>query len=162
MSESLEQKFARMELRLRVLEDRESIRQVLGQYCNAVDLRDAAALAPLFSRDARVTVVPWNVDVRGHDAVMAFFVDYFGSDWREPRHNRANECITADGDAYRVFSYFHETVARGEESIIGWGTWEDRFVCEDGAWKIAERVITILALTPITKSWAGTERIMAL
>lgn len=162
MDAALDDRMRRLERRLAELEDREAIRGTLSLYSKAVDARDAAGLAPLFARDAHVRVAPWGVDVHGHDAVMDFFRAYFEGEWQEPRHNRANEVIERDGDGYRAFSYFHETLVRGEQSVVGWGTWDDRFVCEDGCWKFGERVITILALTPIDRGWAGPDKIMGL
>jgi len=162
MDTALDDRLKRLERRLAELEDREAIRNVLSLYSKTVDARDAEGLAPLLSRDVRVQVTPWGVDVRGFDDVMEFFRAYFQTDWKEPRHNRANEVIECDGVGYRVFSYFHETLWRGDESVVGWGTWDDRFVFEDGRWKFRERVITIMALTPIAKGWAGPDRIMGL
>ena len=107
MGETLEERVNRLERRLVELEDREAIRNVLSRYSKVVDARDAEGLAPLFAREARVLVTPWGVDVRGYDNVMEFFRAYFQTDWKEPRHNRANEVIERDGDGYRVFSYFH-------------------------------------------------------
>ena len=162
MSATLEERMSRLERRLAELEDLEAIRRVLSLYSKTVDARDAAGLAPLLAREVRVRVTPWGVDVRGHADVMGFFRAYFQSDWKEPRHNRANEVIERDGAGYRAFSYFHETLRRGAESVVGWGTWDDRFVFEDGCWKFGERLITILALTPVDKGWAGPDRIMGL
>jgi ketosteroid isomerase-like protein len=158
----LEERLRQLEGRVRNLEAIDEVRGVLGCYCKAVDARDAPALSALLARDVRFVVVPWNVDVSGHAAVMAFFTEYFKSDWEAPRHNCANEWITPQGDGYHSFCYFHETLSRGSDSVIGWGTWEDDFVLEDGRWKIGRRLVTVLALTPITRGWALADKIMPL
>ena len=162
MDVTLEKRLARLEARLAELEDTEAVRKLLAAYSKAVDARDAGALSPLLARDVRVVVTPWEVDVRGHHEVMDFFLAYFKSEWKEPRHHYANEIIERAGDEYTAFSYFHETLSRGDQSVMGWGTWKDRFVFEDGRWKFAERAIKILALTPVDQGWAGPHRIMDL
>jgi ketosteroid isomerase-like protein len=162
MSTLLETRLQQMEARVRNLENIEEVRRVLGLYCKALDARDAQAMGALLSRDVQLVVVPWNVDIKGHKGVMEFFVQYFQSDWKEPRHNCANESITPEGDGYHSFCYFHETLSRGEDSVLGWGTWEDRCVLEDGRWKIGRRLITVMALTPITRGWAMADKIMPL
>jgi ketosteroid isomerase-like protein len=162
MSAPLEERMQQLEARVRNIENIEDIRRVLALYPKALDARDAGLMATMFSRDVQLVVVPWNVDIQGHGAVMDFFVQYFKSDWKDPRHNYANEHITPEGDGYHSFCYFHETLARGTESVVGWGTWEDRFVLEDGKWKIGRRLITVMALTPITRGWAMPDKIMPL
>lgn len=162
MDGTIEDRLAVLERRLAELEDIEAVRKLLARYSKAVDARDAQALAPLFAREVRVVVTPWGVDVRGHAAVMEFFVAYFQSEWKAPRHHYANELIERAGAGYTAFSYFHETLSRGTQSVVGWGTWMDRLVFEDGRWTFAERLIEILALTPVERGWAGPDRIMAL
>lgn len=162
MTASLEQRVNELEERLRELENIEAVRKLLAIYPKALDARDSNTLAQLFTRDARVVVVPWNLDMRGHKNVLDFFLAYFQSDWKEPRHHYTNEYVERAGSGYTAFSYFHETLARGDQSVIGWGTWEDKIAFEDGRWKFAERVITIMALTPVDKGWAGPDKIMAL
>jgi hypothetical protein len=45
------------------------------------------------------------------------------------------------------------------ESVVGWGTYEDKLTHEDGMWKFAERRITIHVLTPLKNGWAGPNKI---
>lgn len=157
---SMKDRLQEIESRIHHLENLQFIRNVLAQYCRALDARDIEMMSSLFCQDAKLSVIPWSLEFRGHTAVIEFFDQYFHSDWKNPRHYYANEYIEADGDGYRSFSYFHETIERGSDSIIGWGTWEDRFALEEGRWKFKEKVVTILALTPIDKGWAMTDKIM--
>ena len=161
MPKSIEERLALLEQRLQQQESVEEIRAVLGNYCKAIDARDPAALQELLCRDMKMKVTPWPIDLKGRDAVMAFFHDYFLSEWKSPRHNCANEVITPNAGGFHSFCYFHETLSRGDESVVGWGTFEDQFVLEDGRWKLAERFVTILALTPTTRGWAMPDKIMA-
>jgi ketosteroid isomerase-like protein len=159
---SLEERLQQVETRLRHLETCESIRALLAQYCRALDARDSETMGSLFCQDATLSVMPWELDFSGHKAVMDFFRQYFQSDWKNPRHHYTNEYIEAEGNCYKSFCYFHETIERGSQSIVGWGTWEDRFALEDGKWKIKCRLVTVLALTPIDKGWARPDKIVKL
>lgn len=155
------ERLQRLEARIRRLEDLESIRCLLARYCKALDARDDKMMESLFCQEAQLSVIPWSLNISGRPAIMEFFRQYFGSDWKSPYHHYTNEQIEAEGDGYRSFCYFHETIERGTDSIVGWGTWEDVFALEDGQWKLKQRVVTILALTPIDKGWAGPDKIMA-
>jgi hypothetical protein len=119
-------------------------------------------MTPLWSRDAVLIVRPWKLDLRGAKAIMDFYVEYFKGPWVQPRHNCANEYIERHGRGYESFSYFHETLARDQLSVMGWGTWTDQFVQEDGMWKFGRREIDVMVLAPISRGWAGSDKIMDL
>ena len=159
---SVEERLRALEARVEELESVESVRRLLARYCKALDERDADAMAPLWCRNAVVTVQPWNVACHGKDAIMQFFSEYFRGPWIEPRHNYCNENIESDADNYKSFCYFHETLSREEHSVVGWGTWTDRFSREDGVWKFSRRDIYVMALTPISRGWAMQDKIMPL
>jgi ketosteroid isomerase-like protein len=159
---SLDDRLQQLESRLEHLENVEAIRALLSRYCKSLDERDAEVMTPLWSRDAVLIVRPWKLEFKGAKAVMDFYSEYFKGPWIEPRHNCANEHIERSGDGYKSFSYFHETLARDQLSVIGWGTWADQFVREDGVWKFARREINVMALAPISHGWAGPDKIMDL
>lgn len=143
--------------RLRHLENLESIRKILARYCLALDSEDINCLQSVFSRDAELQVVPWSIHHQGREAIVKFYKQFFESEMKDGRHYYSNEYIQAVGEGYESFCYFYETVERGEESLIGWGTYQDRFIMEEGAWKIRNRLITILALTAVQQGWARRE-----
>lgn len=157
-----DERVEQLEARLRRMEDMEAVRRLLGIYCSALDARDGRTMETLFALDARLAVPTWNLDFQGREAIMRFYEDYFQMEWKDPRHYCANIVIEPEGSGYKSFAYFHETASRGTESVIGWGTLEDVLTYEDNAWKFSSRIITVLALTPITKGWAGPDRVMAL
>lgn len=159
---SLEERVQQLEYRLEHLENVEAIRALLARYCNALDERDVAAMTLLWSRDAVLIVRPWSLEFKGAKAVMDFYSEYFKGPWIEPRHNCANEYIEPCGDGYKSFSYFHETLARDQLSVMGWGTWADQFVRENNVWKFARRDINVMVLAPISRGWVGRHKIMDL
>jgi ketosteroid isomerase-like protein len=158
---STEERMTALERRLKHLEDVAAIRHVLVRYCHAFDTYDLETLSGLFAADATLKVVPWGVEVAGRDAITEFYRPFLTPGAEEARHNCANISIEAAGDSYRSFCYFHETAARDGQSLIGWGTYEDVLTQEAGAWKFQHRLITILALTPIEKGWAGPDKVIS-
>jgi hypothetical protein len=159
---SVEDRLQQMESRLEHLESIEQIRGLLARYCKSLDERDVAAMTPLWAREAVLEIRPWSLEFKGARAVMEFYAEYFKGPWIEPRHNCANESIERDGYGYKSFSYFHETLARDQLSVMGWGTWVDRFVREDNVWKFAKREINVMVLAPISRGWVGAGKIMDL
>lgn len=156
----LEKRLAELESRLLHLENIEAVRRGIAGYCRALDANDLSAMSSLFAQKARLRIVPWHIEVIGHDAIVDFYQQFFAGPMKNYRHYTANTIIERDGQGYRAISYFHETTERGSESLIGWGTYEHVFVFEQGNWRIAEKLVTILALTPIEKGWAGPEKIV--
>ena len=161
MAPLIEERIEILERRLLQQESINEIRGVLGSYCKAIDARNPDALSPLLCEEISLVVTPWEIDIKGRAAVMNFFHDYFLSEWEAPRHYCANETIEPRGTGFHSFCYFHETLSRNNESVVGWGTFEDQFALEDGRWKISQRSVTILALTPATRGWAMDDKIMA-
>lgn len=159
---ALEERVARLESQIEHLENLENIRSILARYCKALDDRDAAAMSSFWAKDAVLLTHPWLLEFHGAEAIVNFYSDYFKVPERETRHNYSNEIIERSGESYTSFSYFNETMARGEQSVIGWGTYADVFCREDGMWKFRRREITVLALTPINRGWAMKDKVMSL
>ncbi|MBI3951795.1 MAG: nuclear transport factor 2 family protein [Acidobacteria bacterium] len=156
---SVEERLQEIEAKLRYLENLEVIRKRLGQYCRALDAKDVKLMEPLFSQDIELSVIPWGFEFRGRQPVLEFYARAF-LDSSSTRHNYTNEHIEADGEGYKSFCYFHSTVELTPHSLIGWGTYEDTLILEDGVWKFKKKVITVLVLTPIDKGWAGPDKIL--
>ena len=159
---ALEERLAQLESKIEHLETLETIRGILARYCKALDDRDAAAMSPFWAKDAVLLTHPWPLEFHGAQAIVNFYSEYFKVPERETRHNYSNEIIERSGENYTSFSYFNETMARGEQSVIGWGTYSDVFCRESDYWKFKQREITVLALTPITRGWALKDKVMNL
>ena len=156
---SLEQQLQDALRRLHDLESVDAIRRLHARYCRAMDNKDLDGLSSVYASDAHLIVTPWQVDVRGHDAVIDFYRQFFTGPAEDDRHHCVNQIIEKHGDRYRSYAYFHATEVQGSKSIIGWGLYEDILNCENGDWKIQERRITIQVLAPIQNGWAGPNKI---
>lgn len=157
----LEARVAALEAEVERLAAVNRLRHVLSQYAVGVDDKRPDVLRPLFAPDARLAVPDWSVDVRGADAIMRFFENY----WRgfdSPRRYYANEDIEVNGEHARAFMYWHVTQARGADSVLGWGTYEWGFRRIAGQWLIELEVVHIRAMTTLADGWASAATRMKL
>ena len=136
-----------IENRLRVLEDRGKIRQLLVDYGRTLDTRDFDGFARLFAKDAEYTGGGGGDPVRGPEAIAGLLKDVFEANptgVRSPNfHLFANEIIQVDGDE-AIASSKGVFVVPGDndqpESVM-LATYEDMLVREDGVWKFKRRIV---------------------
>jgi ketosteroid isomerase-like protein len=151
---TVEDRLAALEAEVLELRGKDAVRHVLSRYAVGVDNKRPGILRELFDDDAVLSIPNWNIDVRGRDAVMRFFEDY----WRRfdnPRRYYANDDIQVQGNHAEAFMYWQATQSRGDESILGWGSYEWGFKFVDQRWLITKEVVHILAMTTLTAGWAG-------
>jgi uncharacterized protein (TIGR02246 family) len=123
--------------------DEAAIHATLNRYAWGIDVGDADMVAECFGRDAGL-VAPGGT-THGREAIRA--------DVEAKRDERAargivrhlvtNVLVTADGDARAsVRSLFAATAHRdGVTSLFATGWYDDTFVVDEGAWRIAHRTI---------------------
>jgi len=138
--------------RLELLENAELVRQATWRYAEAVDGSDFDALASAFTVDGSLTTS------RGTTVGREAIVAYYRQALAEPIHRKhflTNQKVTlqAPGEAV-VESYFMFTYAGPGNSMIGWGTYVDRVVVEDGVARIAAKTITIDVRADSRVGWA--------
>lgn len=150
----LDDRLARTEARLALLEDIESIRKIIARYGKALDDKNIDALKPLFAANAEVTVAPWGLSASGHGAVIDFYAQSF-LDSESTRHYMTNVEIEPAGEGCRSHCYFQNSVDSPPQSLRGWGIYEDDFVREDGVWKFLSKRITVQVLGPFDEGWSG-------
>lgn len=144
--------------RLKVLADKQEIRDVLLKYCRAVDRCDEAALESLYHPGAH--------DDRGFfrgDAselakdLFPMLIDTFKS----TMHFLGNCLIEVQGDvAYSeaYFIAFHRFERNGKESdLVAAGRYIDRFEKRAGSWKIARRICVHDwdRIDPVSRTYRG-------
>lgn len=152
--QDFEQRLARLEREVAELRDGQALRALLSAYAVAVDDQQPGALRGLFTTDAGIRIPAWQVEERGVDAVMAFY-DRYWARYQRPRRYFANDDTRIEGDTARTFMYWHVTQEHGASSVLGWGTYHWTFRRVDGAWRIADVLISILAMTTLAAGWAG-------
>jgi SnoaL-like domain len=154
---TIEQRLACLEQEVGELRDAQALRTLLSQYAIAVDDKRPDLLRSLFTDDAALRIPAWQVEVTGIEAVMAFYAQYWAR-FDQRRRYFANDDTRVNGDHATVFMYWHVTQESGESSVLGWGTYHWQFVRVAGAWRIADVLISILAMTTLAAGWAGANK----
>lgn len=153
---------AELERRIQALEDEQAIRTTLQAFAHAMDAGDPEAwldcFTPEASYDVEVGAQTGGDDrssrTRGRAELQAF------AEARQPtgdarrRHLVAEPTITVAGNEASATSYFVRVEwfagdpAPRQPFVRSFGRYVDRFVrCDDGRWRIAERVAQVDALT---------------
>jgi uncharacterized protein (TIGR02246 family) len=125
--------------RLRALEDKEQIAQVLIDYGRHLDSRNLAAYAGLFAEDGEW--VGGFGTVKGRANIQAFMEKNMGTENRAKNyHIMSNFAITVTGDTATAWSRWAFVVPGQSGAVISQaGRYDDTFVREKGAWKFKRR-----------------------
>ena len=130
-----------LEARVRQLEDKEQIAQLLVDYGRHLDSRDLRAYAALFAADGEW--VGGFGTVKGRAQIQAFMEKSLGTGPNRggSYHIMSNFAIVVTGDTATAWSRW-TFVVPGERgaAISQAGRYDDTFVRENGAWKFKRRV----------------------
>lgn len=130
-----------LDARLKALEDKEQIAQLLIDYGRHLDSRDLAAYAALFAADGEW--VGGFGTVKGRANIQAFMEKSLGTGPNRggSYHIMSNFVITVKGDSATAWSRW-TFVTPGERgaTIAQAGRYDDTFVRENGAWRFKRRV----------------------
>jgi len=137
-----------VEARLRFIEDRQAIHDVIVRYCRGVDRSDADLVSAAFHDDAIDN--HFGVDLPFREAIGTLKAARSGSTAPPSKttsmHNLCNILIEVDGDVARCESYVVVVVRIPQDSgaAIDWmhaGRYIDRFERRNGDWRIACRTV---------------------
>ncbi len=134
------------ESRIRTLEDREGIRQLLLNYGQTLDRRDFVAFAALFTEDAEYVGGAASI-VKGPAAIAKILEDTFKKNptgVRSPNfHLFANEIIQVHGNEARAASkgLFVVPNAANAPQIEMMASYEDLLVRSGSGWKFKRRIV---------------------
>jgi len=133
-----------MESRLKRLEDREEIRQLIMDYGRFLDQRDFRSFSELFAK----TEGEWDGGfgrAKGSKAIRELMESTIGKDttMTQSCHLFTNETIHVNGDQATALTKWIFVVP-GESNrpqLVFLGHYEDSMVREDGRWKFLRRVV---------------------
>ena len=136
-----------LEDRLRKLEDRAAIQDLVAGYFRASDDDDYAFLADCFTRDARFAASGFD-DAEGRDAIVALL--------RRARAGMAQTVHTPNyvhiqhlgPDAAEGVVCAHLELGMGVETYIGAVRYIDRYAREDGQWRLSARAMKVVHIGP--------------
>jgi len=131
--------------RLRGLEDREQIRELVARYCYVMDDRDLQGMIDLFTEDVVVASSDGMMDSQGRDAVVAMFQGRWAVLGPSLHWTHDQIVVLDEGDPDRATGLVqcHAEMTRSGEPRLSSIRYADEFRrCADGRWRFARRVLS--------------------
>jgi uncharacterized protein (TIGR02246 family) len=147
---------ASLEKRIRVLEDRTELRELVARYGVAVDDRDIDALTELFTPDGSFSSVDGVMSALGREAVIQQFHGRFAA--LQATNHIAHEQILdfgPDPDAAEGLVTSHAEVCRNERVFVAALRYRDRYRRHEGRWRFAGRLLSFLYYLPVEEYAEG-------
>jgi ketosteroid isomerase-like protein len=142
-----------LEARLRRLENIEVARGIYHTYAETLDVPDPKTVAALFTEDAVLHTIMG--DFQGRAAIADFFGAGFAADTSVKRHFIVNpRVLEASPQTVRLRSYFFYVGRGDDQSIIGWGTYDDLVDVSGAEPLFQEKTITLHVGTDLAHGWA--------
>lgn len=138
--------------RVRVLEDREAIRELMFTYGKLLDAKDLAGYSKLFAKDG-----VWEGGIgsaKGPEEIYQMLDTVFrragANEFGNSYHIMSDIVISVDGDNATSWSHWTWIVEGKDGTPTGQrsGHYEDRLVREDGGWKFLHRLTVTELPTP--------------
>lgn len=142
--------------RIRALEDRAELRELVARYGIAVDDRDIDALTALFTPDASFRSEDGVMSALGRDAVIEQFRGRFAA--LKATNHIAHDQILEPGpgpDAASGLVSSHAEVCRNGRVLIAALRYRDRYRRHEGRWRFAERALSFLYYLPVEEYAEG-------
>jgi len=145
-----------LETRLRRLEDRVAIEELIARYGLVMDDRDMDAMPGLFTGDVRILSRDGVMDARGRDAAIELFRGRFSV--LGPSNHFTHDKIIRFGDdpdeaTGTVLS--HAEMQRKGEPMLAAIRYSDRYRRDAGAWRFAERLFDFFYYVPTAEYLDG-------
>jgi uncharacterized protein (TIGR02246 family) len=121
--------------RLRRIEDREAIRDLLKRYCYLIASGDVDGVVALFTKDCRVEILGRHFE--GEAGLRELYADSLAVQPRPYIHNHLIETLEDESAEGRCVLEIRQT--RDGESEVGGGCYVDRYRKQDGVWLFEQR-----------------------
>ncbi|MHA7816112.1 MAG: nuclear transport factor 2 family protein [Pseudohaliea sp.] len=138
-----------LEARLRRLEDRVAIEELIARYGLVMDDRDMDAMPGLFTEDVRILSRDGVMDARGREAAIELYRGRFTvlGPSNHFTHDRII-CFGDDPDEATGTVLSHAEMQRKGEPMLAAIRYSDRYRREAGAWRFAERLFDFFYYVP--------------
>lgn len=139
--------------RLRRLEDREAIRELVGAYGYTIDNRDIDGLAELFCSDGVLQSADGIMNAQGRAAIIEMYKGRFAvlGPTFHYTHDHAISLDDADADRASGVIASHAEVTRNGETMLAAIRYHDAYRREGGRWRFAKRVLHFFYYTPVVQ-----------
>ena len=146
-----------LEERVRHLEDRVAIGELIARYCLVMDNRDIDAIESLFTPDARVWSADGVMDARGLQAVIELFRGWLtlpgpGS---QVTHDRIVEFDHMDPDRATGLVLAHTEMQRNGQPMLAAIRYQDVYQRCEGRWRFRERGLSFAYDVPTSQRRSG-------
>jgi len=142
--------------RIRTLEDRAELRELVARYGIAVDDRDIDALTELFTPDAEFRSADGVMGAVGREAVIEQFRGRFAA-LKATNHIAHDQILELgpDPDAAAGLVSSHAEVCRNGRVLLAALRYRDRYRRHEGRWRFAERALSFLYYLPVEEYAEG-------
>jgi ketosteroid isomerase-like protein len=143
---------ASLEQRIRRLEDRAEIGELIARYALVMDNRDVAALPDLFTSDVVVRSAGGGMNAVGRDAVVELFLARFRilGPSNHVTHDRIITFDDGNPDRATGLVVAHAEMRVGDTPMVAAIRYVDTYRREHGRWRIAERQLHFMYYVPAT------------
>jgi len=136
--------------RLRVMEDREAIRELDARYCRYLDEGQWDRLGGCFTEDG---VFDGLSRIEGRTAVRDFFAGLAVGGLTALWHHVSNHEIDIEGDTATVRSLLWQPCVVNGVAQVSAGRYRDRLVRTGQGWLIQEKQVRFLYWGPLADGW---------
>jgi len=145
-----------LEQRIRRLEDRSELRELVARYGIARDDRDIDALTELFTPDACFRSRDGVMNAVGREAVLEQFRGRFSA-LKATNHIAHDLILTFDSDPDTASGLMtsHAEVWRNGRALIAAMRYSDTYRKHDGRWRFADRLLAFLYYLPVDEYAQG-------
>ena len=139
-----------LERRIRRLEDREEIHELIARYGLVMDDRNMAEMPELFTADVVIRSGDGVMNTRGREAVVDMFRGRFAvlGPSNHFSHDKLIHFDAADADRATGVVLSHAEMQRRGQPMITAIRYHDVYRREDGRWRIAERELRFFYYVP--------------
>jgi len=148
-----EVRLAELEHRIKGLEDKQAVADLLIRYGQVVDDQDADGVRELFTEDARFHSANGLMDGRGIEGVMQHLASRWDIIKTSYHITRGHILDTDQPDEATGVLFSHAEIARDGTPMISACRYDDRYRRVEGNWRFAERKFpstTTSRLTPMS------------
>ncbi|MBM4384320.1 MAG: alpha/beta hydrolase fold domain-containing protein [Deltaproteobacteria bacterium] len=136
----------------------EQIHQLKARYFRLMDTKRWDEMRAVFAREATLTDEESNSRWSGRDGIVAGLAGVLAPPVRTFHHGHMPEIeVLSDTEARGVWA-MNDWVDTPAFTLDGWGHYHERYVFEDGAWRIAELRLTRLRVLRAPKVAAKAKR----
>ena len=142
-----------LERRLRRIEDREAIRELIGRYGLAMDNKDFGLVAEIFAEDARFAWFDGAFDIVGRDAIVDMYRTRLAAAGPSFHftHDQFIDWDPADEDRATGLVLAHAETSAGPTQGLVAVRYHDRYVRQGERWLFKERLLGFLYNVPVAE-----------